>query len=178
MLGDACVGAIKDPVPPARRLEIIEEFDEALEGSVRVSQIIAGGTGPNIQAASVAVICELQYKPSTENQAISRAYRMGQARNVMVFRLLCEGSVDECMTELLDAKQRIVDASFVPDADADEVFSVSEGEFAKLMESEAECIKEKMAGVEAESDAVAEMGSEGGGVYDEINPKDDGVDVK
>ena len=44
-------------------------------------------------------------KPSIENQAISRAYRMGQARNVLVYRLLCENSVDSHMMNRLYAKQ-------------------------------------------------------------------------
>lgn len=182
MLGDACVGVIKGSVPPARRLEMIEDFDEAPDGSVLVSQIMAGGTGLNIQAASVVVICEPQYKPSTENQAISRAYRMGQARNVMVFRLLCEGSVDECMTELLDTKQRIFDAfadeSSAADADADEVFSISEGEFAKIMESEAERIKNKMDGAAVETDELAEKGPEEDSVDAEIDPGDTVVTEK
>ena len=70
----------------------------------------AGGTGLNIQSASVVVICEPQLKPSVENQAISRAYRMGQTRNVLVYRLLCENSVDEKIMSLLEEKQAIFDA--------------------------------------------------------------------
>lgn len=49
-------------------------------GRVRLygaSQIVAGGVGPNIRAASVVVICEPQLKPATEWQAIARAHRIG-----------------------------------------------------------------------------------------------------
>lgn len=55
------------------------------------------------------MITEPQFKPSIENQAISRAYRMGQTRNVLVYRLLCENTVDERIRDLLYDKQRIFD---------------------------------------------------------------------
>lgn len=64
----------------------------------------------NIQAASVVVLCEPQFKPSIENQTISRAYRMGQTRKVFVHRLLCTGTIDERIMQILANKQRIFDA--------------------------------------------------------------------
>ena len=97
-------------MPPPRRQEIIDSFDKAPAGSVLLAQIQSGGTGLNIQSASVVVICEPQFKPSIENQAISRAYRMGQARNVLVYRLLCVNTIDEKITELLEHKQDIFNA--------------------------------------------------------------------
>ena len=110
VLGDVCTEPVNGSVPPARRQEIIDGFDKAPAGTVLPAQIQSGGTGLNIQSASVVVICEPQYKPSTENQAISRAYRMGQARNVLVYRLLCDDSVDERILEILDRKQAEFDA--------------------------------------------------------------------
>ena len=74
---------INGAVSPQRRQEIIDEFNNAKAGAVLPAQIQAGGTGLNIQSASVVIICEPQFKPSIENQAISRAYRMGQTRNVL-----------------------------------------------------------------------------------------------
>ena len=109
-LGNRCLGPINGSVSPARRQEIIDEFTNASAGTVLVAQIQAGGTGLNIQAASVVVICEPQFKPSIENQAISRAYRMGQSRNVLVYRLLSENTIDERITQWLEEKQRTFDA--------------------------------------------------------------------
>ncbi len=57
---------------------MVDQFSAAGHGAVLVSQIVAGGVGLNIQAASVVVICEPQLKPTTEWQAIARAHRMGQ----------------------------------------------------------------------------------------------------
>jgi len=64
-----------------------------------------GGTGLNIQSASVIIFCEPQIKPSIVNQAISRAYRMGQVRDVLVYRLLADDTIDEQIMELLKNKQ-------------------------------------------------------------------------
>lgn len=109
-MSDRAFGPITGAVSNQRRQELIDEFTEADAGSVLISQIMAGGVGLNIQAASVIIICEPQYKPSTENQAISRAYRMGQTENVMVYRLLTEESIDESMMDLLYRKDQIFDA--------------------------------------------------------------------
>ncbi len=110
LLGGRCMPVINGSVPPARRQEIIDDFNKAPAGTVLAAQIQSGGTGLNIQSASVVVICEPQLKPSVENQAISRAYRMGQTRNVLVFRLLCDDTVDEKITDLLEDKQAVFDA--------------------------------------------------------------------
>ena len=47
----------------------------------------------------------MKIKPSIENQAIARAYRMGQVRDVLVYRLLADDTIDEAMLELLKTKQ-------------------------------------------------------------------------
>ena len=105
VFGDACIGVINGAVPVEERQNIVDAFEAAPAGSVLAAQIQSGGTGLNIQSASVVVLCEPQYKPSTENQAIGRAHRMGQTRDVMVHRLLCPNTVDERMLELVEAKQ-------------------------------------------------------------------------
>jgi SNF2 family DNA or RNA helicase len=100
---------ITGSVAPPRRQEIIDVFEQAPAGSVLCAQIQTGGTGLNIQCASVVIICEPQLKPSIENQAISRSYRMGQTRKVLVYRLLSEGTIDEKIIDLLEQKQIIFD---------------------------------------------------------------------
>ena len=143
MLSDRCYGPINGSVSPQRRQEIIDEFDKAPAGSVLVSQIMAGGTGLNIQSASVVIICEPQLKPSTENQAISRAYRMGQSRNVLVYRLLCENTVDERIIEMLERKQAEFDAFADKSVAADESVALDEKTFGDIINEEIERIKSK-----------------------------------
>ena len=105
VFGTQCVGVINGAVPVEERQSIVDAFEQAPAGSVLAAQIQSGGTGLNIQSASVVILCEPQYKPSTENQAIGRAHRMGQTRDVLVYRLLCPDTVDERMIEILEAKQ-------------------------------------------------------------------------
>lgn len=108
--GSACYGPISGSTPLNKRQQIIDSFDAAPAGSVLLAQIQSGGTGLNIQSASVVVLCEPQYKPSIENQAISRAYRMGQSRNVLVYRLLCKDTIDERIMSILGRKKGDFDA--------------------------------------------------------------------
>lgn len=115
LLSDRCMEVITGAVSPQRRQEIVDEFSAAETGAVLISQVQAGGTGLNIQSASVIIFCEPQIKPSIENQAISRAYRMGQVRDVMVHRLLCDETIDERMLEILKTKQTEFD-SFADDS--------------------------------------------------------------
>lgn len=149
LLGERCYGPINGSVTPQRRQEIIDEFDKAPAGSVLAAQIQAGGTGLNIQSASVVIICEPQFKPSIENQAISRAYRMGQTRNVMVYRLLCESTVDERITELLESKQEIFDAFADESVAAAESMEMDDKSFGNIIQNEIDRINAKRGHIQA-----------------------------
>lgn len=144
-LGDRCLNPINGSVPPARRQEIIDEFDKSPAGTVLAAQIQSGGTGLNIQSASVVIMCEPQFKPSIENQAISRAYRMGQTRNVLVYRLLCENTVDEKIMSLLEEKQAIFDAFADKSEAAGQSVELDEKGFGDIIREEIERIKAKSA---------------------------------
>lgn len=148
MLGERCIGPINGSVSPQRRQELVDEFDKAAPGAVLAAQIQSGGTGLNIQSASVVILCEPQFKPSIENQAISRAYRMGQARNVLVYRLLCDDTVDEKIMDMLAQKQAVFDAFADKSNIAEETLELDEKSFGEIMQSEVERIQEKNAGTE------------------------------
>ena len=109
LLGERCLPPINGSVTPGERQEILDRFAAAPAGTALCCQVTAGGVGLNIQAASVVIFCEPQLKPSTESQAISRAYRMGQTQNVLVHRLLNTDSIDERILELLEQKQELFD---------------------------------------------------------------------
>lgn len=109
-LEDKAIGPITGSVSSTQRQNIVDEFQNAPTPRVLVGQIQAAGTGLNIQAASVVILCEPQIKPSLEVQAIARAHRMGQVRKVQVHRLILPESVDEKMIEMLAYKQSQFDA--------------------------------------------------------------------
>jgi superfamily II DNA or RNA helicase len=135
VVGDKGVGPITGDVPPADRQELVDEFTRRAGPAVLVSQIQAGGVGLNIQAASVVILCEPQWNPAIEEQAIARAHRMGQVRRVDVHRLLAEDSVDQQMLEITGAKRAEFDtyarrsdlAAATPDAiDVSDLTAVAE----------------------------------------------------
>ena len=105
--------------------------------------ITGGGVGLNIQAANIVSLCEPQWKPSSEEQAISRAYRMGQSRNVVVYRLLTEDSIDVSMLELLGQKAGLFDLY----ARESEVVSLALNDYN---EGEDESLKQKVLQLEKE----------------------------
>jgi SNF2 family DNA or RNA helicase len=127
-------GPLTGSVPAAKRQSIVDEFSQAPHGAVLVAQIVAGGVGLNIQAASVVVICEPQLKPTTEWQAIGRSHRMGQLESVQVHRLLSEEGVDQRILEILARKNQLF-AEFARVSEtadsAPEAFDITDAELAR-----------------------------------------------
>ncbi|GAA3677581.1 DEAD/DEAH box helicase [Nonomuraea antimicrobica] len=103
-------GPIGGDLDPGRRQQVVDAFTAARGHAVLLAQIQAGGTGLNLQAASVVIICEPQVKPTLESQAVARAHRMGQVRRVQVHRLLTPDSMDERLLEIMHAKAALFDA--------------------------------------------------------------------
>lgn len=113
VISQAVAGTVFGPITgsmtsPARQA-LIDQFTEHSGPATLLSQIEAGGVGLNIQAASVVIIAEPQWKPSTEQQAIARAHRMGQLRTVQVHRILAKDSVDEPIRRLVLQKAGLFD---------------------------------------------------------------------
>jgi SNF2 family DNA or RNA helicase len=110
------IGTVEGRLSPDRRMALMDDFRAADGFSLLTSQIQAGGVGLNLQAASVVVLMEPQWKPSTEEQAIARAHRMGQTEHVIVHRMLARNTVDEHMVELLAEKRETFDRYVRPSA--------------------------------------------------------------
>lgn len=127
-------GPLTGSVAASKRQTIVDDFSEAKGGAVLVAQIVAGGVGLNIQAASVVVICEPQLKPTTEWQAIARAHRMGQLETVQVHRLVSEEGVDKRVREIL-ARKREMFENFARESDtaasAPEAYDITDAELAR-----------------------------------------------
>lgn len=107
LLGDRCPGEIHGGVSPEERQRILDEFAHSPAGTALCCQVTAGGVGLNTRPP----VCDLlrtQLSPPPK-PAISRAYRMGQTRSVLVHRLLTEDTVDEAITALLRQKQALFD---------------------------------------------------------------------
>lgn len=140
-LDGVAIGPLTGSVAPIKRQRLVDDFTNSRTARALVSQIEAGGVGLNIQAASVVILAEPQWKPSIEEQAIARAHRMGQARPVDVHRLYAEDSVDQRMLEILAGKRALfeeyVRRSDLKDASPDAV-DISNLAIAKQVVNEAE----------------------------------------
>ncbi|MEY9937379.1 DEAD/DEAH box helicase [Streptacidiphilus sp. MAP5-3] len=97
-------------VPERARRELVDAFQEDDRPSVFLLSLKAGGTGLNLTAANQVVHVDRWWNPAVEDQATDRAYRIGQRRDVQVRRLVCVGTVEERVDELLTAKRALADA--------------------------------------------------------------------
>ena len=145
-LGNRCMPIISGSTPPNQRQEIIDQFNASPDGSVLIAQIQAGGTGLNIQAASVVIICEPQLKPSIEDQAISRAYRFGQHNTVFVYRLLSPNTSDERINDMLYNKRKEFEAfadESVAAKSMNHEIEIDKGSINKIIQDEIDRINAK-----------------------------------
>ena len=67
----------------------------------------AGGTGLNLTAANHVVLYDRWWNPAVEDQARDRAWRIGQSRTVISHRLVCPGTIDERVEEVVAGKRHI-----------------------------------------------------------------------
>ena len=86
----------------------------------------AGGTGLNLTAANHVVLYDRWWNPAVEDQARDRVWRIGQTRTVVSHRLVCPGTVDERVEEVVAGKRRIADlvlpkSSSIGDLDAQQL---------------------------------------------------------
>lgn len=87
----------------------IEEFQNGKGAGCLVLSLKAGGTGLNLTAASHVVLYDRWWNPAVEDQARDRAWRIGQTKTVVSHRLVCPGTVDERVEEVVAGKRHIAD---------------------------------------------------------------------
>jgi SNF2 family DNA or RNA helicase len=103
------------------RIKLISSFQNSPEAGVMLMTLKTGGVGLNLTKASVVYHLEPWWNPAVENQATDRAHRMGQTKDVKVFNLLIEGSLEERIAELKLKKQNSFDRLFSVDEKIDEM---------------------------------------------------------
>ena len=114
-------------VPRAARDRMVTRFQEAPGApAVFVLSLRAGGTGLNLTRATRVVHYDRWWNPAVEDQARDRAWRIGQTRTVVSHRLVCPGTVDERVEEVVAGKRHIADlvlpkSSSLADLDADQI---------------------------------------------------------
>lgn len=91
------------------RQEQVEAFQEDEEIRVFLISLKAGGTGLNLTEAEYVFIVDPWWNPAVENQAIDRAYRIGQANKVIAIRMISPDTIEEKIMELQDRKRKLVE---------------------------------------------------------------------
>ena len=116
-------------VPPQKRNERIEHFQSEPDCRIFLSTD-TGGTGLNLQAASILVNLDLPWNPATLEQRIGRIYRIGQEMPVQVLSLVSKDSIEEGMTERLRFKRSMFEGAL--DGGDDTIF-LSDDKFKGFM---------------------------------------------
>jgi non-specific serine/threonine protein kinase len=90
-----------------KRQPLVRQFQEDERVPFFVISLKAGGAGLNLTAASHVVHFDRWWNPAVENQATDRAFRIGQAKNVLVHKFVCRGTVEEKIDRLIDSKRQL-----------------------------------------------------------------------
>jgi superfamily II DNA or RNA helicase len=91
--------ALTGKTPPSKRAALIAQFQSETVPIFLVS-LKAGGVGLNLTAADTVIHMDPWWNPAVEEQATARAHRIGQDKNVFVYKLVVEGSIEERMLTL------------------------------------------------------------------------------
>jgi non-specific serine/threonine protein kinase len=95
--------------PVAKRQKLVQTFQEDPGVPFFVLTVKTGGVGLNLTAAPHVIHFDRWWNPAVEKQATDRAYRIGQHRNVLVHRLICQGTIEERIDQMLYTKQELSD---------------------------------------------------------------------
>eukprot|EP00009_Paramoeba_aestuarina_P012699 CAMPEP_0201539068 /NCGR_PEP_ID=MMETSP0161_2-20130828/69301_1 /ASSEMBLY_ACC=CAM_ASM_000251 /TAXON_ID=180227 /ORGANISM="Neoparamoeba aestuarina, Strain SoJaBio B1-5/56/2" /LENGTH=405 /DNA_ID=CAMNT_0047946229 /DNA_START=227 /DNA_END=1440 /DNA_ORIENTATION=- len=98
-------------MPLVMRRSLLAAFREEKSVRIILMSLRAGGEGLNLQVANNVIICDTWWNPSVENQAIQRAYRIGQTKPVLATRFICRNTIEERMIELQHKKMLVFDGT-------------------------------------------------------------------
>ena len=86
------------------RQDLIDEYNNDNEIFVFLLSTRAGGMGINLTAANVVILHDIDYNPFNDKQAEDRCHRVGQTKEVQVYKLISKDSIDETMLKIQRAK--------------------------------------------------------------------------
>ena len=89
------------------RIKLVEEFNNNDNIKVFLISLKAGGTGLNLIGADMVIHYDPWWNLSAENQATDRSYRIGQKKNVQVYKLITKDSIEERIYELQEKKANL-----------------------------------------------------------------------
>ncbi len=93
-----------------KRDDLIHRFAQPNGPQLFVLSLKAGGTGLNLTNANHVILFDRWWNPAVEQQAIDRAYRIGQKRNVQVHYFCCKGTLEEKIEQFINSKQEVAES--------------------------------------------------------------------
>ena len=114
------------------RMGLVNEFNNNDDVKVFLISLKAGGTGLNLVGADVVIHYDPWWNLSAENQATDRTYRIGQKRNVQVYKLITKNSIEEKIYNLQQKKAKLADdmlstnETFISKLSTDEIMNLFE----------------------------------------------------
>ncbi|MBQ7488667.1 MAG: SWF/SNF helicase family protein, partial [Clostridia bacterium] len=116
--------------PKEKRMSLVRSFNEN-NVPVFLISLKAGGTGLNLTGADVVIHYDPWWNLAAQNQATDRAHRIGQTRQVTVFKLILKGTIEERIMALQDAKKDLAEA--ILEGSSESLMSLSAEELMALL---------------------------------------------
>lgn len=99
---------IDGSVNPKQRMDVVEEFNvNPRRPQVMLVSLCAGGVGLNLIGGNHLFLLDMHWNPALEDQACDRIYRVGQRKDVVIHRFVCEGTVEEKIAQLQEKKKEL-----------------------------------------------------------------------
>jgi SNF2 family DNA or RNA helicase len=112
------------------RMRLVREFN-ADDTPVFLISLKAGGTGLNLTGADIVIHYDPWWNTAAQDQATDRAHRIGQTKDVTVFKLIAKDTIEEKIVKLQETKKELADA--VLSGETRSLGSVSKEELMELI---------------------------------------------
>ena len=116
--------------PKENRIQMVHAFNEGAVPIFLIS-LKAGGTGLNLTGADVVIHYDPWWNVAAQNQATDRAHRIGQTRQVTVYRLIIKDTIEERILELQNTKRDLAES--ILEGDSTSLSSLSHEELLELI---------------------------------------------
>ena len=121
---------ITGATPKETRISLVNQFNDG-DVPVFLVSLKAGGTGLNLTGADVVIHYDPWWNLAAQNQATDRAHRIGQTRQVTVYKMIVKDTIEEKILELQEAKQDLADA--ILEGRSESLMSLSSEELLELL---------------------------------------------
>ncbi|HCC36659.1 MAG TPA: hypothetical protein DEQ14_03050 [Treponema sp.] len=120
---------------PKKRGALVDTFNSEYVPFMVLS-LKAGGVGLNLTAANHVVHFDRWWNPAIENQATDRAFRIGQTKDVMVYKFVTSGTIEEKIDSIIESKQKLASDVIAETSGENWVTEFSNGELMDLFRLE------------------------------------------